>query len=198
MNIRVVILILLSMLALGCAKGTSVILLEDPDGHVGAVTVSTQSGQARLDKAGTETVAASATSAPSKAKTVSQKDIDKRFGQTLAALPAPVTTFILYFKPGGTILTPKSEPIPDAIVAKVLERGSSDVRINGHTDRVGSKEQNEALSLRRAHAIRDTLVRKGLDPAIMQVFTHGEGNPLVPTPDNVAEPLNRRVEVLVR
>jgi outer membrane protein OmpA-like peptidoglycan-associated protein len=46
--------------------------------------------------------------------------------------------------------------------------------------------------------VRDLLVAEGIDPAMIQVTSHGEENPLVPTEDEVAEPRNRRVEVTVR
>ncbi len=38
----------------------------------------------------------------------------------------------------------------------------------------------------------------GVDPKGIRTTSHGEGNPLIPTKDNVAEPRNRRVEVIVR
>ena len=46
--------------------------------------------------------------------------------------------------------------------------------------------------------MRDILIGLGVGPDIIRIFSHGEGNPLIPTPDDVPEPRNRRVEVLVR
>ena len=46
--------------------------------------------------------------------------------------------------------------------------------------------------------IRDQLVAAGLDTRLVEVTSHGETNPVVPTPDNTAEARNRRVEVTVR
>ena len=54
------------------------------------------------------------------------------------------------------------------------------------------------LSLQRAILVRDYLVGEDVDASIIQVDSHGEGNPLFPTADEVPEPRNRRVEVLVR
>lgn len=68
----------------------------------------------------------------------------------------------------------------------------------GHTDRSGAKEFNMALSRRRAQRVRDLLVAEGIAPAAIRLAFHGEGNPLIPTADNVPEPRNRRVEVIVR
>jgi outer membrane protein OmpA-like peptidoglycan-associated protein len=68
----------------------------------------------------------------------------------------------------------------------------------GHTDRVGSNAVNVPISIERANAVRDLLVRDGVDPAVIEVTSHGEEHPLIPTDDEVAEPRNRRVEVTVR
>jgi outer membrane protein OmpA-like peptidoglycan-associated protein len=46
--------------------------------------------------------------------------------------------------------------------------------------------------------VADLLVVAGVEPAIMEIVSHGEGDPLVATEDEVAEPKNRRVEVTVR
>jgi outer membrane protein OmpA-like peptidoglycan-associated protein len=52
--------------------------------------------------------------------------------------------------------------------------------------------------MERAEAMRMILENLGVAKDIIQVSSHGEGNPLVPTEDEVSEPRNRRVEVLVR
>ena len=68
----------------------------------------------------------------------------------------------------------------------------------GHTDSSGDEEFNMALSRRRAESVRDLLVAAGFTPAVIRTTFHGEGNPLIQTADNVHEPINRRVEVIVR
>jgi outer membrane protein OmpA-like peptidoglycan-associated protein len=72
------------------------------------------------------------------------------------------------------------------------------VVVIGHTDRVGTVEYNDRLSLQRAERVRAELVRLGVDPARISVEGRGEREPLVPTPDEMPEPQNRRVEVSVR
>jgi outer membrane protein OmpA-like peptidoglycan-associated protein len=52
--------------------------------------------------------------------------------------------------------------------------------------------------MKRASSVRDLLVKAGLNPSTIDVTSHGEGDPLVRTPDNRAEPRNRRVEITVR
>ena len=199
MSMLRIILTLACLLLAGCAsKGTTVILLEDPDGTTGKVRVANSAGEQRLDAARQRTRVAGASMGPAEATVVTEDEVERDFGPLLAAMPVPPRRFILYFEPGTTTLTPDSLSLPPSILAAVRERNSRDIRVNGHTDSMGTREFNMRLSLERAGQIRDFLVGEGADPSIIRVFPHGEGNPLVPTPDEVPEPRNRRVEVLVR
>jgi outer membrane protein OmpA-like peptidoglycan-associated protein len=199
MSMLRVMIALACLLLAGCAsKGTTVILLEDPDGTTGKVRVANAAGELRLDTARQSTRVADASTGPAEAALMAKDEVERDFGPLLAAMPVPPRRFILYFEPGTTTLTPESLSMPPSIQAAIRERNSRDVRVNGHTDRVGAREFNMRLSLERAGQIRDFLIVQGADPSIIKVFPHGEGNPLVPTPDEVPEPRNRRVEVLVR
>lgn len=192
-------LVLACLLLGGCAaKGTTVVLLEDPDGKVGKVSVTTPAGAQKLDAPRQSTHIEKKESAPSVVTIMEQKAIDRDFGQALSAMPTPPQTFLLYFEQGTTSLTPDSRLQPARILAAIRERVSTDVRVNGHADRVGSNDKNMRLSLERAILVRDYLVGEGVEASIIQAFSHGEGNPLFPTADGVSEPRNRRVEVLVR
>jgi outer membrane protein OmpA-like peptidoglycan-associated protein len=71
------------------------------------------------------------------------------------------------------------------------------VRIEGHTDSVGSDETNQALSERRAAAVGDALVGRGIETQRVAILGVGEARP-VATNDTVAgRQQNRRVEVIV-
>ena len=193
------LLILLCLAVTACAtKGTTVVLIEDPDGSVGQVQVSTPSGTQSLTAAGQSTSVKDSATAPGPLRTLDQTEIEKDYGQALKAMPEPPETFLLYFESGRTELAPESQNVPAMILETILRRNSVDVRINGHSDTVGKREDNARLSLERAEGARGLLVEKGVDPSIIQVFSHGEGNPLIPTPDETPEPRNRRAEVLVR
>ena len=80
----------------------------------------------------------------------------------------------------------------------IRDRVPVDISVVGHTDTVGEKEYNYALSLKRAKAVASILHEKGVDPSILDITSHGKDNPLVPTGDQVSEPRNRRVEITVR
>ena len=70
-------------------------------------------------------------------------------------------------------------------------------RVEGHTDTVGPGAMNQDLSERRAAAVRDFLVqRHGLAAGRIEAAGLGEQQLLVPTPDEVPEPRNRRVQVI--
>jgi outer membrane protein OmpA-like peptidoglycan-associated protein len=120
------------------------------------------------------------------------------FGKALGAEPPVPKKFILYLRMDSMELVPDSEALIPEIIDCIRDRNSFDIRINGHSDRAGSDEYNFALSLNRAHYVRDLLVKSGIDEAFITTTSHGEGNPLVPTKDGVPEPRNRRVEVIVR
>jgi len=63
---------------------------------------------------------------------------------------------------------------------------------------VGSIEYNRTLSLKRANAIASILAAQGVQEKLIEITCHGKENPLIRTPDGVAEPRNRRVEISIR
>ena len=176
----------------------AVVLLPDGDGKVGRVIVSNQAGSRTLDRAGDATRILDAKTAPTEPVTMTAAEIEAMFGAALSAQPTPPRHFTLYFEQGSTELTPASQAEFPTIVATVREHASVDTSVIGHSDTAGDARTNLALSLRRALAVGALLVAGGIDPGALDITSHGEANPLVPTGDNVSEPRNRRVEVTVR
>jgi outer membrane protein OmpA-like peptidoglycan-associated protein len=193
------VLLLLGALWLGgCATGkTVVVLLPDPDGHVGQIEISNKDGTRNINQAG-YAVSVTSGNAPQPAVKMSEKEIRSIFASALAAEPVPPARYILYFFWDSTELTPDSRAFIKEIITEIEKRASTDIDVIGHTDRSGSKEFNMALSHRRAERVRDLLIAEGIAPAAIRLAFHGEGNPLIQTADNVPEPRNRRVEVIVR
>ena len=68
----------------------------------------------------------------------------------------------------------------------------------GHTDRVGTTQFNDGLSLQRAERVRRALVELGIASERIRTAGRGERELLVSTADDVPEPRNRRVEINVR
>ena len=186
---------LAALVCAGCAAPpTQVILLPQPGG-AGAVEVST-TGSQRIDRGYAE-----ATVQASGAITAQQLDaaqVNTRYAPLLAVQPAPAQDFTLYFDTGGVVLTPQSEAALKTLLALARERPGGEIVVIGHTDRVGSVQSNDALSLQRARAVRETIIADGFDPNRITAAGRGERDPAVPTDDEVAEPRNRRTEVIVR
>jgi OmpA-OmpF porin, OOP family len=78
------------------------------------------------------------------------------------------------------------------------------VLVTGHTDRLGTDAYNQKLSMRRADAVRDYLVSKGVDKAKIETIGMGEKQPVVQCDQKGMKALieclqpNRRVEVQVK
>jgi OOP family OmpA-OmpF porin len=77
-------------------------------------------------------------------------------------------------------------------------KGNARITATGHTDTSGPEAYNMALSLRRANAVKDALVREGVPAQAIAVIGRGEQGLLVQTGDGVREPQNRRVEIVVQ
>ncbi len=182
----------------GCScNRTRVVLLPDHDNHVGQVEITNAHGSTLLDQAGYG-VTLREQDAPREAVAIEEKEIQTRFGSVLGAEPELPAKFILQFKSGSDILTDESLARVPEIVTEIKNRSSMDISVAGHSDRVGNEDANIALSLKRAQRVLNLLLDQGIDARFIQASSHGEGNPLVPTADDVPEPKNRRVEVIVR
>jgi len=197
-NKSIIFLLLGAFLITGCATGkTVVVLLPDPDGKVGQAEISNKEGTSKVTQAG-YAVSVSNDSAPQPPVEVSENEVKSIFAKAMVAEPVPPAKYILYFFWNSTELKPDSRKAIKGIIIEIEKRASSDIEVIGHTDRSGADEFNMTLSRKRAVKVRELLVAANVAPAAIIVGFHGEGNPLITTVDNVPEPRNRRVEVIVR
>ncbi len=196
-----IIFVMISIsLTTGCATEPKNLfaLLPSPDGHIGEIVVSGNSGDKTLNKA-YQAVGLNNIGEPlSTPFIMEEQKVDKIFQQALKSQPPIPVVFLLYFGTNSSELTEDSVKLLPEIMAKIAKSASSDVSIIGHTDRVGSRESNLKLSTGRAKSVFEKLLKLGANPEIFEVTSHGMENPLVDTPEGVAEPKNRRVEVVVR
>ncbi len=72
------------------------------------------------------------------------------------------------------------------------------IEMAGHADRSGPDRYNLALSIRRARAVAEELMRQGVPRGSITTQGFGERQPLAQTVDGVREPRNRRVEIVLR
>jgi len=186
----------LTALLAACAHQTgTVVLLPEKDGRNTAVAV--RQGDQEVVLAEPYAAARQTTSGP-RAYTSSPQEVQALFGAALAAQPSRPTSFTLYFNEGGDAFTDASRLILADVFSEIAKHPVPDIVVVGHTDRVGSDVFNDALALRRAETVRTMLIGRGLSPASIVAVGRGKREPLVPTPDGVAEPRNRRVEIIVR
>jgi outer membrane protein OmpA-like peptidoglycan-associated protein len=166
------------------------------DGHVGAVVVHRGTEREVLDTAyAAARLGARGTVRRSELK---PKEVEKIFAVASQALPPRATSYTLYFALATLDLTPESRETLKALMADLAGRPAAQIAVIGHTDRMGTPENNEALSLRRAKRMRERLIREGVPASIVHAFGVGEREPIVDTDDGVAEARNRRVEIIIR
>ena len=184
-----------AILASSCARQT-VILLPDKEGKETSVVVKQGDREVVLDKP--YAAADDRVLLGTRPYTSSAEQVQRQFGTAIAAQPARAMSFTLYFVEGKDELTDESKKIVETLFAEIARRPVADIIVVGHTDAVGTDQFNDALAKQRAEAVRAELVRRGVAPENIQASGRGKRDPLVPTPAGVAEPRNRRVEIVVR
>jgi outer membrane protein OmpA-like peptidoglycan-associated protein len=201
--VRLLVILSTAGLAGACAARqaapvTQFALLPDPDdGSVGRATVSNPAGTKELSAA-QESTSVVAGKPPSAVTHLEPAAVQRVFGEALAGLPPAPRHFTLYFQFDSDELTEASRRMVPDVLQVVSERVSPDVIVVGHTDTTGTSTTNYQLGLQRASIVRNLLVTAGLDPALIEVTSHGKADLLVPTPDNTPEPRNRRVEIEIK
>jgi len=191
------ILALGSMILLtGCPRQALFVVLPNAgDGGVGAITVEEGETATTLE----QPYAAAESRAGSTARIEEgRENINVIFRHAIAAQPILPHHFRLYFILGSDELTPESKIAYRAVFDDVKQRLVYEIEVIGFADTLGDPAYNQSLSLARAAAIRDTLVRDGLDRDAISIAGRGKHDLLVPTADQAPEPRNRRVEITVR
>lgn len=186
-------------LALAGCQTTRVTLVRDEDGKgAGAVAVldpKTEAERGELGKADF-TVANSRFE-----KGFKPRPAKRGFADLFNIMPQPPIVRELTFETGTTTVTDASKPVlTELLQLWQASRQNAEIQIIGYTDTVGGLEENDALSLRRAQAVRDMLANEGFKftPDNSRVTGRGERELAVKTPDETDEPRNRRVLVVIR
>ncbi len=93
-------------------------------------------------------------------------------------------------------LRPESDSILQQLFEGLQADGAASIVVEGHTSTEGSDTYNADLSNRRAQAVVDDLVRRGIDPSRISALGKGEAEPLIkPDNDEASRSMNRRVEI---
>jgi len=101
------------------------------------------------------------------------------------------------FAPGQAALRPEARANLARVVAFVQGAANAPIRIEGHTDSRGSANLNQALSQRRAEAVRAALIEDGVDGARLSAVGMGEDQPVADNASEQGRSRNRRVDVIV-
>ena len=101
------------------------------------------------------------------------------------------------FATASAEIDPASAVVLDVVADQLRGRPGLRVAVEGHTDSVGSEAYNQALSQRRADAVRSYLVRKGVPAGQLTARGLGESAPIATNDTAEGRALNRRVELEV-
>jgi OmpA-OmpF porin, OOP family len=113
-----------------------------------------------------------------------------------APVPPPaVKTFIVFFDFNKSNLMPEAVNVVGEAVKEAKTNGAVRLLVTGHTDTVGSDTYNQALSERRAQAVKDQMIADGMDGNAVAIQGKSFHDPLVATGPGVREPQNRRAVI---
>ena len=103
----------------------------------------------------------------------------------------------VYFDQSSYILRPESYPQLDKLTKTLITTPSLVIEIAGHTDNVGDRQLNQALSENRAKIIRNYLTRNGIAENRLRSNGYGHRRPAAPNDSEENKRKNRRVEFVV-
>jgi outer membrane protein OmpA-like peptidoglycan-associated protein len=100
------------------------------------------------------------------------------------------------FDTGKSDIKPESIAIIEQIAALLRTHPELKVSIEGHTDNVGTPQNNKALSLQRAKSVMNAVVQKGIAATRMTAVGWGQEKPIADNRSEEGRAKNRRVEIV--
>ncbi|MCS6929910.1 MAG: OmpA family protein [Saprospiraceae bacterium] len=113
---------------------------------------------------------------------------------TSTSSPPPIVLRNIFFASGSAELLPASTVELEQLVSFLNENPLLRIQINGHTDNVGDEAFNQILSERRARAVYDYLIGRGIAPERLRYKGFGESKPIQPNDTPQGRAQNRRTE----
>jgi outer membrane protein OmpA-like peptidoglycan-associated protein len=104
----------------------------------------------------------------------------------------------ILFRSAESTLMPAAQEKLDQVAKALLSIRPRNLIVEGHTDSQGSDAYNQALSQRRADAVRNYLVQKGYPANQIQAHGQGEGSPVAENNSAEGRANNRRVEIVIQ
>jgi len=104
----------------------------------------------------------------------------------------------IVFDLNSAALKPQSMQTVDQIAGVMINNPESDILVKGHTDSTGAEKYNQDLSERRANAVGNYLIAKGVAPARITALGFGMTMPVAPNDTPAGREKNRRVEIEIK
>jgi outer membrane protein OmpA-like peptidoglycan-associated protein len=122
-----------------------------------------------------------------------QKQLTEQFKQDLFE-QGKIVMYGINFESNSATLKQESIESLNQILTLLNENKALKIRIEGHTDNTGSKENNKRLSAQRASSVKDYLVQKGIKQERLTMEGKGDSTPISTNETELGKATNRRVE----
>jgi OmpA-OmpF porin, OOP family len=136
--------------------------------------------------------------------TIKYQEIDVPAGQRMAYTlklkydpPKKFTLKNIFFETGLSTLRKESFPALNELVEVMKSKTTLVIEIGGHSDNAGNKASNQKLSTDRAKAVRDYLIKHGIDPKRVTAVGYGDTLPVASNETPEGRQQNRRTEVRI-
>ncbi len=106
-----------------------------------------------------------------------------------------IDVYGINFDIGKSMVKAESYPIIDQITNYLKEHENMRIMIEGHTDNTGKEDMNQTLSEKRAQAIKDEIVKRGVDAGRMETLGYGASKPIADNKTAAGRTQNRRVTI---
>ncbi len=154
------------------------------------VVVADKAGNQRSDTTVNE-VEIVAPPAPAAPAPVAAVDCQKLFDEAVAGVE-------IEFETARAAVHSNSSDLLDKLAEVIKQCPDAKIEIGGHTNSTGSTSYNQALSERRAVAVRDALVARGANAANLSAVGYGESRPIATNATREGRARNRRTEFKVQ
>ena len=104
---------------------------------------------------------------------------------------------IINFESDSSEIPEINKSILDQAAALIRRAPQVNLVIEGHTDNTGTAQENKELSVKRAQAVMDYLIKQGVDPAKLQAVGIGAEKPITENSTPEGQFKNRRIEFTV-
>ncbi len=179
----------------GCKIKTLVILIQGKKQNT-SIVVSTKAGSMIINEVNQYVSITSKNSPPSQPKSIEFKELESLFPLLKNKAHEQKLYYTLYFN--DLDLNSESAPQLQKLLKELQSIKNPSIKIIGHTDTMGSQQDNYTLGLKRAELIAQVIKDSKVKYLNIQTDSYSELNLAIKTEDEVKEQLNRRVEIFIQ